>query len=126
MFHVDLPKPYKSSGTTQPSPPPMFYEEGNVLFHVEHLVAECVCTQNKHKGKPIMVVIYLAKWAGYGPDHGTWEPEVNITDPYSIAEFDKRELAAAPAHALRARPSLWRTSMLFSNSSCAQAFVPHS
>ncbi len=69
--------------------------------NVEDLVAECVCTHNKHRGKPTMVIIYLAKWAGYGPDHSTWEPEVNIADPYLIAEFARARCCTGtcPAHA---------------------------
>ena len=23
---------------------------------------------------------YLVKWEGYGPEHGSWEPEVNLRD----------------------------------------------
>ena len=88
VFHASLLKPYVGSGPVQP--PPVDLEEGDGVFVVEALLDTRTRSVGRRK-----VVEYLIKWAGYGHEHNTWEPESNIRDPDLLADF-KASVAAVP------------------------------
>jgi hypothetical protein len=82
VFHASLLKPYHSNGPVQP-PPPIVLEDGDILFGVERLL-----DSRKRRSGRKTITEYLVKWDGYGHEHNTWEPEINIADPTLIAEFE--------------------------------------
>jgi hypothetical protein len=72
VFHVSLLYPYKSDGTTVP-PPPIYFQENAAYYEVEEVLAHKEVKSGKR-----LVKKYLVKWAGYGPEHNTWEPQGNL------------------------------------------------
>jgi len=75
VFHVSLVKPYISDGAMHPPEPLLYEADGSAKWEVESLLADRV---RKHvNGKP-QVTEYLVRWAGFGPEHDTWEPSQNI------------------------------------------------
>jgi hypothetical protein len=82
VFHASLLKPYLASGTVQP-PPPVELDDGDLAYQVDSLLDKR--TRNIGRRK---VVEYLVKWAGYGPEHNSWEPDTNINDPALIEAFN--------------------------------------
>jgi hypothetical protein len=54
-----------------------------VLFSVDELL-DC---RKRRQGRK-QITEYLVKWAGYGHEHNTWEPAVNIADPDLITQFE--------------------------------------
>ena len=95
VFHASLLKPYKADGAIRP-PAPIVLEDGDVLFEVETLLSR---REKRHKRRKCRVE-YLVKWAGFGHEHNSWEPAVNIADPQLIADLDKRLAAQAEAERL--------------------------
>ena len=92
VFHVSLVKPYISDGGLRP-PEPLIYEaDGSAQWEVETLIADRV---RKHvNGKP-QVTEYLVRWAGFGPEHDTWEPSQNIHA--GLISAYRAKVAAQPA-----------------------------
>lgn len=81
VFHVALIKPYYPSGRVQPPPPPLAWEDDEEIFEVEAILAH----RDRKKGR-IVKKEYLVKWAGYGPEHNTWEPEENLEGSQELLE----------------------------------------
>ena len=73
VFHVSLLHPYKSDGTVQPPPPILV--EGEEEFEVDMIL--------DHKDRRVRTKGHkrecLVRWAGYGPEHDTWEE--NLQNP---------------------------------------------
>ena len=72
VFHVSLLHAYHANGKVQP-PPPLFFDDGVPFYEVEAVLKH----REVKKGKRV-VKQYLIKWAGYGPEHNTWEPEKHL------------------------------------------------
>ena len=72
VFHVSLLHAYKADGSVIP-PPPIFFQEGAPFYEVEEVLSHKEVRSGKRKVKK-----YLIKWAGYGPEHNTWEPQSNL------------------------------------------------
>jgi hypothetical protein len=74
VFHVSLLRPYVESGRVLPPPLPEIIE-GEVEYVVERILAHRDVGTGKRTKRQ-----YLVKWAGYGPEHNSWEPMVNLTN----------------------------------------------
>ena len=75
VFHLAMVKPYKDNGTVQP-PSPLEYEaDGSAQWEVESLLQDRI---RKHVDGRKQVTEYLVRWAGFGPEHDTWEPHTEI------------------------------------------------
>jgi hypothetical protein len=72
VFHVSLLHAYHSDGNVQP-PPPLFFDDGVPHYEVEAVLKHRLVRRGKRHVKQ-----YLIKWAGYGPEHNTWEPESHL------------------------------------------------
>ena len=72
VFHVSLLKPYHPSGRTQP-PPPAVWVDDEPEYEVEHILSHRVVKRGRSRKHE-----YLIKWTGYGPEHNSWEQEVNL------------------------------------------------
>ena len=72
VFHVSLLRPYHSDGTVQP--PPAILIEGEHEYEVDRIPDH----KDKYARSKGTTREYLLKWVGYGPEHDTWEPEVNL------------------------------------------------
>ena len=70
VFHVSLLKAYKETGSYQP-PPCTLFIDGDVQFDVAEIV------DVKSRGK---VKDFLVRWAGFSPEHDTWEPEDGLAN----------------------------------------------
>ena len=70
VFHVSLLKAYHQTGNYQP-PPVTILLDGEEEFEVELVLDHRAEPGKKSKS-------YLVSWAGYGPEHNTWEPEGNL------------------------------------------------
>jgi transposase InsO family protein len=105
VFHACLLKPYKMAPThagvndgddpdhpAPPPPAPIILEDGDVLFEVDMLLD--IRTKNVGKRRK-RAVEYLVKWAGYGHEHNSWEPAINIADPDLITDLEQRLAAKA-------------------------------
>ena len=71
VFHVSLLRPYHEDGAYQP-PPVTILLDGEEEFEVDS-----VLDVRKEPGSRSKKT-YLVRWAGYGPEHDTWEPESNL------------------------------------------------
>ncbi len=82
VFHVSLLKRYKPDNTYQP---PMPYElEGDLVYDVERIINHRYVKRSRGPHK----LQYLVKWEGYGPEHDSWEPEVNLRDaPEPLSKY---------------------------------------
>ena len=82
VFHVSLLRPYVASGRNQP-PPPVLTLDGDVEEEVERLLdhkVNKVGSREKYS--------YLIRWAGYGPESDTWEPESHLANcPLLLQEY---------------------------------------
>lgn len=77
VFHVSLLKEYKSSGSYQPPQQPLPYQlDGDIVYNVERILDH----RFVKRGRGAPKLQYLVKWEGYGAEHDSWEPEVNLRD----------------------------------------------
>lgn len=74
VFHVSLVKHYRSDGAVQP-PPPLDIDADGPVYTVHELM-----DKRQRKSGSRIVTEYLVRWAGYGPQHDSWEPARNILD----------------------------------------------
>ncbi len=74
VFHVSLLKPYRSNGTVQPPVILPDVVDNTMIFEVEALLDH----RDRKSRSNRLRREYLVKWAGYGPEHNTWEPERNL------------------------------------------------
>jgi hypothetical protein len=72
-FHVSLLKLYKTDGRIRPPPPPIELE-GALAYEVETIL------KHRTTGRKRPKTSYLIRWKGYGPEHNSWEPEVNVAN----------------------------------------------
>ena len=98
VFHVSMVKPYNSDGTVHPPEPLEYEEDGTAQWEVESLIGD---RTRKHVSGKAQVIEYLVRWAGFGPEHDTWEPSTNIHKDL-IKEYKLRK-AAQPARATSTR-----------------------
>ena len=83
VFHVSLIKPYISNGLVQP-PLPLDYIDDGPIFQVDCLLDKRLSKKGNREETQ-----YVVKWAGYGPEHNTWESSYNILDKSLIADYLK-------------------------------------
>jgi transposase InsO family protein len=69
VFHVALLKPYRSDGVVQPPSIPEILDD-DIQFEIER-----VLTHRKRQIGKRVIIDYLIQWAGYGPEHNSWEHE---------------------------------------------------
>jgi hypothetical protein len=74
VFHVSLLKQYRTDGRLQPPPCALDTDDG-----MYHIVEKVMDRREVRRGRGTRVE-YLVKWAGYGPEHNTWEPEENLSE----------------------------------------------
>jgi hypothetical protein len=92
VFHVSLLSPYNDKGDRRP-PPPVFVND-EPEWEVEAVLLHRVSRRFKHKAKllpsetpvPVNQHDYYIKWAGYGPEHCSWEPFKNLTNCDSVLQ----------------------------------------
>ena len=64
------------------------------------------------KKKPIIKKEYFIKWAGFGPEHCTWEPEAHLANaPECIRDYWKSKEQEKEAAAKRPRQVVTRRSL---------------
>lgn len=92
VFHVSLLRPYHSTGTVHPPPPPLDIDN-EAEYEVESILqARTVKSGNRHKEE------FLIKWKGYGFEHCTWEPLANLTHcPDVLAAFRRQHAHTSTA-----------------------------
>lgn len=83
VFHVSLLHPYTADGAVQP-PPPIYFQDNAPYYEVEEVLSHKEVRSGKRKVKK-----YLIKWAGYGPEHNTWEPQGNLNAAALKSYWDK-------------------------------------
>ena len=71
VFHVSLLRPYHEGRTYQP-PPVTILLDGEEESEVDTIL------DARTDAGPRSKKSYLVRWAGYGPEHDTWEPESNL------------------------------------------------
>ena len=72
VFHVSLLEPYKANtieGRTQPPPPPVEIENGEVEWEVQDILDSKILRRR---------LMYLVDWVGFGPAERTWEPLAHL------------------------------------------------
>ena len=89
VFHVSLLRAFRSDGGYIP-PPPAFYVDGQPEFEVECLLKHRAVGKTRaldpHGRKQRLE--YLVRWAKYGHEHDTWEPERALKSaPEVLAEY---------------------------------------
>lgn len=104
VFHVSLLKSYKSDGRTQPPPPPEVIGE-DLEYEVESILLHRDTKRGRGSKRE-----FLVKWAGYGVEHNTWEPESNLANcqellkAYWEAEAAKARIRNIASGSKRKRP----------------------
>ena len=79
VFHVSLLKPFIKGRT--PAPPIPEEIDGELEFEVEKILLH-----REKKTNKVVKKEYYIKWAGYGPEHCTWEPESNLKNAADVLE----------------------------------------
>lgn len=88
VFHVSLLHEYHPGGNVQP-PPPVFFDDGVPFYEVETVLQHRERKQGKRTVKQ-----YLIKWAGYGHEHNTWEPEKHLNQA-ALDDYWQRHMKSA-------------------------------
>lgn len=87
VFHVPQLKPAKGSAVAH-FPPPALMMEGEAFWEVDTIVGH-----RERKVGRRTVREFLVRWAGYGPEHDTWEPERSHKDSEPVEREIERYLA---------------------------------
>jgi hypothetical protein len=72
VFHINLLTPNPTEYYPQRKPPPAPPIE--IENQEENYEVEKILDSHRKRGK----LFYLVKWKGYGPEHDTWEPIINM------------------------------------------------
>jgi hypothetical protein len=91
VFHVSLLKPFHSSLRMQP-PMPVEVADG-----FEWEVEAILLHRQKQCGKRSKTE-YFVKWARFGPEHSTWEPEGNLTNCSKLLSLYWKQYAELQAN----------------------------
>ena len=88
VFHVELLKEFKDSDRHQPPPLPVEVD-GEIEYEVEAV------THHRYvkRGKRPPASEYLVKWAGYGAEFNSWEPEAHVEETVALTEFIAKQLS---------------------------------
>lgn len=78
-FHVSLIHAYRSDGRVQP--PPISILDQDPTCPVERVLLHRPCKPGSKK------LEFLVKWAGRGPEHNEWLPELNFTESVLLDEY---------------------------------------
>jgi Chromo (CHRromatin Organisation MOdifier) domain len=79
VFHVSLLHKYADNTRLGAPPPLVMLEDGTLECEVE-----CILDVTRSaNGKPKK---YLVRWAGYGPEHNTWEPAANVQNSQELID----------------------------------------
>jgi hypothetical protein len=101
VFHVSLLRRClrdEISERPQPShPDPEIDEEGEKVYEVESLL-----DSRLHRGR----LQYLVRWKGFGPEHNSWEPEVNLGGAKRMITKFHKENPSAPQ---RISAAVWQS-----------------
>jgi len=105
VFHVSLLKPYSPDPHHSPPPPPDVVD-GELEYTVDRVLDH----RDKRQGRR-SVREYLIRWAGYGPEHNTWEPQSNMAGAKeAIAEYwalmTRKQETASVGRRKRKRPAV--------------------
>ena len=91
VFHISLLKEWK--GGTLPHPPPPIEIDGELEWEVEEILLHREVKKGKTKRNE-----YYVNWAGYGPEHSTWEPERNVQNsPEALELYWKKQSLTSEA-----------------------------
>jgi hypothetical protein len=87
VFHVELLKGFLDSDRHQPPPLPVEVD-GEIEYEVEAV------THHRYvrRGKRPPASEYLVKWAGYGAEFNSWEPEAHVEETIALTEFIARQV----------------------------------
>jgi hypothetical protein len=88
VFHASLLKHAKGDAVAH-YPPPALFVDGDAYWEVETIVGH-----RERKAGRRMVREFLVRWAGYGPEHDTWEPERSLKESEPVEREIERYLAA--------------------------------
>jgi hypothetical protein len=105
VFHVSLLKLYHPDSRSNLPPPPELVGE-DLEYDVEAILQH---RSVKHGRKA--TTEFLIKWAGYPPEHNTWEPEDNLDNcPDMLKDYWARTAATSqgatsPANKRKALPA---------------------
>lgn len=80
VFHVSRLERYRRDGTVQP-PPPAEMLEGEDEYEVE-MILDHRFVGSRGRGP----MEFLVRWAGYSPEHDTWEPHANLKNAPKVLE----------------------------------------
>jgi hypothetical protein len=75
VFHVSLLEKYNADGRHQPPPPHV-----EINNEVEYEVNAILAHRTRQYRNNAQRTEYLIDWKGYGPEHRTWEPEINLAN----------------------------------------------
>ncbi len=88
VFHFSLIKPYKSDGRTQPPPAP------DIVGDLPEFIVDTVLRHRWVRRGRQSKLEFMVRWLGYGPEHNTWEEELNLENaPGSVADYWQRQPA---------------------------------
>ena len=80
-------------------PPVTLFLDGDEQFEVDCVLEVRTTKSKKHE--------FLVKWQGYGPEHNTWEPELNLLNCSDVLQaFWNSRAPRGPGRAAKARGSV--------------------
>ena len=92
VFHVSLLKNYRSDGRVQPPDPVVCEDDGEEYFYIDRVLDHRINKRGRRQYKE-----YLVKWAGYGTEHNSWEPESSLIETDQLKLYWDYVNAAPPA-----------------------------
>jgi hypothetical protein len=88
VFNVVSLKPFRTDGRYQETPPVLV--DGEEEFLIDHIVT------HRKQGRTLA---YQVNWAGYGPEHNTWEPQRVLWDTEAFGKYWHHLGLEPPVHA---------------------------